>query len=463
MISSKDIDIQMFDVFILLIDDFNAMKDLCTLTKKSFLPVINKPILFYQLEFLERHNIKEVHLLQTDDDLEKSKTFISTYIGKIKLDLIEIKVEALDTLVIFNAIKNKLTKKNFILIEGDSILSFNFDEFINYHIDNKNLLSMILQKKEAELEKMKPFREEVTESFGIDTNENNRVVFYNKKKKDEGELVINKRIFKRFNSFNLLLNHIDVGFYIFNNAIFDLIESIKIKMESEKEEKKSSLKSINNLKEGFIPYLIKKTFSKDLNMVLIEKYANTLLNAERVKIGSKIINNDGDEYCYKIYDYPSYLNIIEEIHKQYGDIKLVFFQTKNNLKNYFYNFEKKIQENLENNKKFSDGIPEIEKFSADSYIADGIEKIEKNVVVSKSVGDKNLNIQEGSKLIGCIIGQNSKIGKNSKLSNCILGKFCEIGDNCNISECVIADYYKVNDNTNVNQKILNDSNTGINF
>lgn len=462
MISSKNIDISIFDVFIILLDDLNLMSDLCTLTKKSFLPVMNKPILFYQLEFLERQNIKEVHLLQNNDGLEKSKSFISSYIGKIKINFIEIKSESLGTLDIFNAIKNKLTKKNFILIEGDSILSFNFDDFIDYHIDNKNILSLILQKKENQLEKMKTFREDITEAFGIDADENNRVVFYNKKKKDEGELVLNKRIFKRFSSFNLLLNYIDLGFYIFNDAIFDIIESIKIKMESEKEEKKSSLKTINNLKEGFIPYLIKKTFSKDLNMVLIDKYHNTILKADRVKIGSKIINND-KEYCYKIYDYPSYLNIIEEIHKPYGDIKLIFFQTKNNLKNYFYNFEEKIRDNLENNKKFSDGIPEKEKFSADSYIANGIEKIEKNVVISKTVGDKNLNIQEGSKVIGCILGQNSKIGKNSKLTNCILGKFCEIGDNCNISECVIADYYKVNDNTNANQKILNESNTGIDY
>ena len=416
MISSKNIDISIFDVFIILLDDLNLMSDLCTLTKKSFLPVMNKPILFYQLEFLERQNIKEVHLLQNNDDLEKSKSFISSYIGKIKINFIEIKSESLGTLDIFNAIKNKLTKKNFILIEGDSILSFNFDDFIDYHIDNKNLLSLVLQKKENELEKMKTFREDITEAFGIDVDESNRVVFYNKKKKDEGELVLNKRIFKRFSSFNLLLNYIDLGFYIFNDAIFDIIESIKIKMESEKEEKKSSLKTINNLKEGFIPYLIKKTFSKDLNMVLIEKYHNSILKADRVKIGSKIINND-KEYCYKIYDYPSYLNIIEEIHKPYGDIKLIFFQTKNNLKNYFCNFEEKIRDNLENNKKFSDGIPEIEKFSADSYIANGIEKIEKNVVISKTVGDKNLNIQEGSKVIGCILGQNSKIGKNSKLTN----------------------------------------------
>ena len=262
--SSRDIDISIFDVFILLIDDITTMKDLCQITKKSFLPVMNKPILFYQLEFLERQNIKEVHLLQNSYDLEKTKNFISTYIGKINIDFIEVKNEALD---IFNAIKNKLTKNNFILIEADSILSFNFNEFLDYHIDNKNLLSLILQKKETELEKMKTFRDEVTEAFGIDINENNRVVYYNKKKGSDGELVINKRIFKRFNSINLLLNYIDIGFYMFNNAIFDIIENIKNKMdnEKEKEEKKNNLKNLNNLKEGFIPFLIKKTYSKDLN------------------------------------------------------------------------------------------------------------------------------------------------------------------------------------------------------
>lgn len=459
MISSKDIDISIVDVFILLLDDISVMKDLCTSTKKSFLPVMNKPILFYQLEFLERQNIKEVHFLLKSEDLEITRNLLNSYVGKINKNYIDVKSEGLE---IFNIIKNKLTKNNFILIEGDSILSFDLGEFIDYHIDNKDLITMVLQKKEPELSKMKDFREDIIEAYGIDNNENNRVVYYQKKKAMEGEnLSINKRIFKRFSNFNLTLNYLDVGFYMFNNAIFDILEYIKSKIENEKEEKKN-LKTLNNLKD----YLIKKTFSKDLNMVLIEKYNNDLLKANRVKIGSKLINNENNiesDFCYKIYDYPSYLNIIEEIHKPYDKIRLIFFQTKNNFKNYFFNFEDKIRENLENNKKYNDGIKELEFFSADSYIADGIENIEKNVIVSKSVGDKKLSIKEGSKVISCVIGQNSKIGKNCKLTNCILGQFCEIEDNCNLSECVIADYYKVNQNANVSQKILNDENADLIF
>jgi len=110
-------------------------------------------------------------------------------------------------------------------------------------------------------------------------------------------------------------------------------------------------------------------------MILIEKYNNELLKSNRIKIGSKLIDNNQknlNEFCYKIYDFPSYLLTIEEIQKPYDEIKPIFFQTKNNIKNYFYNFSDKIEENLENSKKFSDGIAELEGISADSYISDGI-------------------------------------------------------------------------------------------
>ena len=471
MIPSKDIDISIIDVFILLIDDTGPMKDICTATKKSFLSVMNKPILFYQLEFLERQNIKDVHLLIKPDDIEITK-LVESYKGNIKIDYIEVKNEGLE---IFNLIKNKLTKNNFILIEGDSILSFDLGQCIDYHIDNKNLITLTLQKKEAELKKMQKFREDITEAFGIDHNENNRIVYYCRNKSNDEYLNINKRIFKRFSNFNLYLNYLDGGFYIFNNAIFDIIEFIKTKMENKikeeddekkKEDLKNKLKSLNNLKEGFIPYLIKRTFSKDLNMILIEKFTNKLLKADRVKIGTKLINNEKNiqsEFFYKIYDYPSYFNIIEEIQKPYSDIRPIFFQTKNNIKNYFYNFADKISENLENKKKFNEGISEIEFISADSYIADGIKNIEKQVILNKTIADKNLEIKEGSKVLSCNIGQDSKIGKNCKLKDCIVGKFCEIGDNCDISECIIADYYKTREGVNASQAVLNSENEGLIF
>ena len=448
---TKTIDISIVDVFILIIDDNNPVKEICSTKNKSFLPVINKPILFYQLEFLERKKFKNIHLLVNHDDLEKTKELISQFKSSLNIDVLEIANELPDT---FNIIKNNLTKNNFILVEADSILSFNLGDFIDYHIDNNNLLSIILQKKDFESNKMKFSQDDVVDTFGIDYNDNNRVVFYNKKKSADADLVINKRIFKRFSNFNLIMNYIDLGFYIFNNSIFEIIDNFKLTFEKQKKEEKKI-----NLRDYFIPYLIKKTFSKDLNMILIEKYNNQLLRANRVKIGAKLINNEKNiksEYCYKINDYSSYFGVSEEIHKSYDEIRPIFFQTKNNIKNYFYNFEDTIRDNLENNKKFNDGIPELENISENSYIADGVDKIEPKVIINKTISDKNLKIEEGSKILSCIIGLNSKIGKNCIIKNCIIGNSCLIGDNCNMSECVIADNYKINEKTEASQKIFSE-------
>jgi NDP-sugar pyrophosphorylase family protein len=444
------------------------MKDICNKKKKSFLPVMNKPILFYQLEFLERQNIKEVHLLFNKEDLQKEivSNLASKYKGSIKLDLIETSMEVFE---IFNTIKSNITKNNFLLIEGDSIISFNLGDFIDNHIDNKNLVTLILQKKESELTKMKFLREDTLDNFGIDFDDNNRVVYYYKKKSGDTEyLSINKKRFNNCTNFNLLMNYMDLGFYIFNYSIFDVLDFIKSKIEKEKSEKrKNLLKSIvDTIKDDFIPYLIKKSFWKDLNMALIEKYNNELLKVDRIRIGSKLIDNEKNiksDYCYKIYDYPSYLTIIEEIQKPYDDIRPIFFQTKNNEKNYFMNFADKIRDNLENNKRYNDGIPEIEFITSDSYIADKIENIDKSVKINKTVADKKLKVLEGTKMNSCVIGENASIGKNCRLTNCIIGESAVIGDNCAISDCVIADNYNISEKTNASEKILSNENEDLNF
>ena len=461
---NKNINISLVDIFIFINDDVSNMKEICSTTNKSFLPVINKPIIFYQLEFLERNNIKEVNILVIQEELEKTQSFVSLYKGSLKFNFIGLDTDYTE---ILSAIKKKVTKNNFLLLEGDTILSFDLGELIENHIDNKNLLTLILQKKEEELSKLKHLREETLDAFGIDFNDNNRVVYYHKKKNEEN-LVINKKIFKRFSNFNLIMNYIDIGFYIFNSSVFDLFDNINSKIENEKkEEKKNKLKPIiKNIKDGFVPYLIKKTFSKELNMILIEKYNNDLLKSNRIKIGSKLVDNSQknlNEFCYKIYDFPSYLLTIEEIQKSYDEIKPIFFQTKNNIKNYFLNFAEKIRENLENNKKFSNGIIELEGISADSYISDEIRNIGKKIVISKSVVEKGLSLEDGGKIISCLVGPNTKIGKDSKLTNCIIGKSCEIGDNCNISDCIIADNYKIKEKTNASQKILSPENENLNF
>ena len=445
----KDIDVSMVDIFILIIQDNEYMTEICKRTNKSFLPVINKPILFYQLEFLERQGIKKVKLLISKDDIE-TKRALDSYQGPIKYDFIPI---LKDKLGVFDVIKKRLDYKNFILIEGDSILSFNLWELIDNHIDNNNILSLVLQKKENKLNYLKKWREKTVDVYGIDLEHNNRIVYYKKQSlEDHRNISMKKELLNRCPKMNILVKYIDIGFYIFNDSIFDILESQKFKI-------KSSEINMESIRQDFIPYLIKQTFSKTLNTILIDKYQNQLLKANKIKICAKLIQNtEGitSEYVYKIYDYPSYLSIIEEIQKPYDKIKPIFFQTKNNTKNYFANFREKIIENLENNKRYNDTIPELELISEDSYIADKINKIEKKTKIKKTVIDQNLKVDENTEIIGCIIGLDSEIGKNCKLKNCIIGDNVIIADGSEISDCIIGDNYnfKNEEQTPVSEQIL---------
>ena len=430
----KDIDISIIDIYILLVQNNKSMKPICTRTSLSFLQVINKPIIFYQLEFLERQGIKKVKLLIDKDDIA-SKPILDSFKGKIEFDIIPINTDKLD---LFEVIRKRLDHNNFILIEGDSILSFDLWKFIENHLNNNNILSLVLQKQDSEIKHLKKWREKTSHLYGIDFEHNNRIVFFKKINLDDTRnITIKKKILKRCPKIDFFTKYFDIGFYIFNDSIFDVLEIQKVK------EKELEL-NIESIKDEFIPLLIDNTFLKDFNVNLIEKHNNQLLQANRIKICAKLIDNNeniNSEYIYKIYDYPSYISTIDEIQKPFDRIKKIFLQTKNNTKNYFTNFEQKILENLDNNKKYSDGIPELELISQDCYLADKINSIGKGTKIEKTVCSQNLKVDENSKIIGCLIGLDSEIGKNCTLKNCIIGDNVIIADNSKISDCILGDNY----------------------
>ena len=112
--------------------------------------------------------------------------------------------------------------------------------------------------------------------------------------------------------------------------------------------------------------------------------------------------------------------------------------------------------NVDNNKKYSDGIPELESISKDSYIADRINSIDISAKITKTVIDQNLKVDEKSEIIGCIIGLDSEIGKNCKLENCIIGDNVIIADDSKITESVLGDNYnfKNEQKNEISEKIL---------
>ena len=465
----KNIDISNIDIFILIQSVSEDMKEVCPGNSKSFLKVLNKRILFYELEFFERQGIQKVNLLINNDVQFEADLYLKEYKG-IELNKIPFDANK-DICYLFGKIKEHLTKNNFILVEGDSIFNFDLWEFIDNHIDNKTLISLILQKRNLALTKLPYLKKENLDVFVI-SSEDNRVLFHDQKEnasENNDNLFLPKNILSHCSNMKLLFNYIDSGFYIINKSIFDLIESDDFKNDNSKNNKNETTSIQNDL----ISYLIKKSFSKKFNTILINKMNNLKekenkntkllsLLAKRIIIKAKIIENNRDnlnnDFCSKMIDYPTYLSTIDEIQMPYEKILPIFFQTDNNNKNYLMNFADEITENMNNHKMFNDNIEKLESISLDSYIAIGekIEsiKIEKGSRVNRTVAGVDLNVKEGAKITACLIGDGVEIGSDCKISNCIIGNGVVIEKNCVISDCVVENGYKIKQVVNKSKKIL---------
>ena len=445
------------DIFILDTGFEESFRQLCDSGSKSLIKVINKPLLAYQLEFLEQCNIRDVFIITNKANSKSIDDYLSTqFFGeKIKPVLITTNKEGMD---IFSIIKNKLTKSNFILMTGDSILSFDLNSLIDAHIEEKCLVSMILNDiSNNNNQKLNFLKEEGFEAFGVcggkRTNEQlNKVVYYNKKESADSkdQFSIKKNILKHAQNFSLLYNYEDIHFYIFNKNIFSIIDNFA-----------EDIKKMPSIKNDFIPFLIKKSFSKKINNILRDSSLDKPNLVRRVNIKSKILSKNPSispisEYVYRVINYPRLLQTVDEIQKPYENIEPIYFQTRNNTKNYFMNFAQQIQTNLDNNKQFNDGVPEIESVSMDSYVTDPIISLGKGTRVNRSVVGANLTLKEGCKITSCLLYDNVVVGKDCKISNCIIGDNAIIGDNCKIVDCVVVGNYFVKEGTNVTGKILSD-------
>ncbi|KAG7285563.1 hypothetical protein NEMBOFW57_010192 [Staphylotrichum longicolle] len=75
---------------------------------------------------------------------------------------------------------------------------------------------------------------------------------------------------------------------------------------------------------------------------------------------------------------------------------------------------------------------------ADSLVADNVTVQEKTSIKETVVG-ANCQIGEGAKLSQCLLMDGVVVGKNCKLTKCILGKRSEIGEGCVLTECEVQE------------------------
>jgi len=75
---------------------------------------------------------------------------------------------------------------------------------------------------------------------------------------------------------------------------------------------------------------------------------------------------------------------------------------------------------------------------ADSLVADNVTVQEKSAIKECVIG-ANCQINEGAKLLQCLLMDGVVVGKNCKLTKCILGKRSEIGEGCILTDCEVQE------------------------
>ena len=443
----KTLNISNISVFIQVLSYEEKLTEICE--NKSLLNVLNKPLLTYQLEFLERNNIKEVTIIT-------NKTFEPNYYGELQIKTLKTNSKGIN---ILNFIKKEIKHNNFILMSAESLLYFDLFKLLDSHIDNRALVTLVLNNYNYNNQKLNFLKKKDINVFGIEDNNSSnlkKIVFLTNRESDDSQNInISNKVFKHSYNYGFdLLSYEDIHFYIFNKNIYQILESQKYINNSKK------FKTINH---DLIPYLIEKAYSKEFNTLLINSSKNNIGLVNRINIRSKLINLNEGEFVYSIRDYQRLISVIDEIRKPYEEIPLIFFQTRNNTKNYFMNFAQQIQNNINNKKNFNDHINEISSISFDSYIADPVISIGKGSRINRTIGGQNLTVQEKSKIISCLIYDNVNIGKDCNITNCIIGENATIGNNCVLSDCVIASNYFVPDKTNKSGKIISKEKDNFDF
>lgn len=395
--------------------------------------IMNKPILFYILEFLERHSFKEATLLTLPEFTFHINSAIPKYVGSIKTSVVLGKSENFEDLKIFEFIQKKVTRNNFILIKADSLLDFDLNSLIDSHLLNMNFASMVLLKSDRAVIEQRPkltlhgketqlFQNPENQVFGIEKQDHNKVavtgidyrkVYYSSiinEADDDESYFLKKELLVKSPGFQLDYSCQDIEFYVFNRLIFELLNLEPVKKLIMTDIRTQLIPFIINRANHRIIKKMLKNFKKQKTDISEsgDSSKDSQQDTEGLRIYACMLSNEG----YKL-DMPSkVIGTIYEVQRPINEVPALFFSTENNAENIFIEHQSKIYENICANKNPAFELPEeIKMTSLDSYVAKPVKTTGTKCKITKSVVGQNLRMNEGSKIQLSLIGDNCVIGK----------------------------------------------------
>ena len=388
----------------------NKFKPLSDDTPECLLPLLNRPLIDYTLQFLKEQGVEEIHLFCTQY-YEKIKKHLneSKWSTMFRSDMIQLQsIPGCSTLnesvrqinMLFST--RSLARSHFILITAPSILAYNinlkekFDLHKQRYKANKNaIMTVLCSKKSADLSLNFSNRENQT--YLILNSDMVLLNYYNSYDPTEGSFSISSETMKHLNKLDgktssrlhLRTDLLDTQIYFCTAHVLNLFE------------------------DNFHA----QSMTAFLDTIISDTIASNLIYCD-------ILNRANGAYLATINSLNTY-----------------YFQTMKLL-------QRSREFNLGSNLDYK--IDSLNVFLSRKMLA-----LRRNVSFKRNVFvEGGVEIGEGCVLINCYIGKNCKLGSNVKISNCIVFDNCSIGDNISLNACLLGSNVKLGNNCRLIENIL---------
>eukprot|EP00741_Cyanophora_paradoxa_P016431 tig00020912_g15866.t1 len=406
---------------------------------KSLLPVANKPILAYQLEFLEHSGFSDVVVVASKNSHgAKIKSYIETYRGKLRIDLEFVSEDVEETADALRAVRHKI-KGDFVVMSGDLITDVPMHHILDVHRVNDAALTVLLRQlppRSAD-KAAKPSKEEVglQDFVALDEARSRLLLMASSSDLDEESmLAVRRSLVRRCGAVHVSSAWQDVHLYVFAHWVLDLLDT-------------PEAKRLSSVKSELVPYLVKRQFNSKFPVPVPESTQaaaqalshNARHNAARGRAElyrcHAVLLPAEAGYTARAYTVPAYFDMNMQISR---------------------GVHSQQPEEPASNGRFVHPSASIDAKATvgAECILGASSRVAEKTNVKRSVIGKHCAIGAGAKIANSILMDYVVVADGASLEKCVVGSNAEVRQGARLDDCLVGFACPVPQNSKLKGEVL---------
>ncbi|KAF8929587.1 nucleotide-diphospho-sugar transferase [Dissophora ornata] len=409
---------------------------------KALLPVVNQPMISYQLAWLEDSGVSDVIVVSLNSGSKKLGHYLDrVYEGQlhINLEVVDDNTGTADALAL---IKDKI-QTDFIVISCDLLTSLIPHQFLDVHrSEDPTVTALFFEPNKGEggpcgSSKVK----EVTQYVGIDASNSQLVYLNNSDAMDSDEFSLRTSLLAKHPVTNISRLLQDAHLYVFKRWVIDLIAEV------------SNKRTMASIKEHVLPLLVKSQHQRVLAdregvTKAVEAALSTHPSTQKLALSLSTTQAPETEDG-KGREWKSLVNC-----KAFVLPKEIYCGRANTIPNYFEinRYYTKITDKERNPGATSQVQTQV---GADSLIGDDT-KIGDRSSVKKSTIGSHITIGKNVKIVNSIVMDHAIIEDNVKIEGCIICSGSKVCEKSTLRDCEVGGGFRVEKETTARNEQLVD-------